>query len=90
MRVFDKFFRVEHQRPAADGEPRGAGIGLYLARQIVEAHGGAIRCGASPRGQGATIVLELPIGDTEIESIRGYDDASRTAAPSSHGAVKSL
>jgi NtrC-family two-component system sensor histidine kinase KinB len=59
LRVFDKFFRVEHQRPAAGGEPRGAGIGLYLARQIVEAHAGTIRCDARPSGGGASFVIAL-------------------------------
>jgi signal transduction histidine kinase len=59
-RIFDKFFRVEHQhtdlRPAA----RGAGIGLYMCRQIVELHGGQIACSAGPEERGTCITVTLP------------------------------
>jgi NtrC-family two-component system sensor histidine kinase KinB len=43
-RVFEKFFRVEHQRGDDRDGVRGTGIGLYLCREIVKAHGGSIRC----------------------------------------------
>jgi len=57
-RVFDKFFRVEHSR---DGDgAKGTGIGLYLCRQIVEAHGGRIRCGPRPDATGTTFEVTLP------------------------------
>jgi NtrC-family two-component system sensor histidine kinase KinB len=58
-RVFEKFFRVEHQQN--DGAPRvkGAGVGLYLCKQIVEAHGGTIRCESGTDGRGARLVIEL-------------------------------
>jgi NtrC-family two-component system sensor histidine kinase KinB len=58
-RVFEKFFRVEHQRPDGLKSVRGAGIGLYLCRQIVEAHGGAIRCEAGEDGRGTRIAIHL-------------------------------
>jgi NtrC-family two-component system sensor histidine kinase KinB len=45
-RVFEKFFRVAHVQPDL-GTPSGAGIGLYVCRQIIEAHGGEIRCDGS-------------------------------------------
>jgi NtrC-family two-component system sensor histidine kinase KinB len=71
-RVFDKFFRVEHERLEGLGAARGAGIGLYLCRQIVEAHGGSIYCEASPRGSGTRIVVELPAEPVEasLESLQ--------------------
>ncbi len=60
--IFDKFFRVEHQ--LGDGRPhaRGAGIGLYMCRQIVELHGGAITCDAGTDGRGTCITLTLLAG----------------------------
>jgi NtrC-family two-component system sensor histidine kinase KinB len=61
-RVFEKFFRVEHQRPAGANGVRGTGIGLYLCRQIVAAHGGRIWCEPGPGGRGARFAVELPRG----------------------------
>jgi signal transduction histidine kinase len=42
----------------------GLGLGLYIARQIVEAHGGHIRVSAAP-SEGSTFTLEIPIAPHE-------------------------
>jgi signal transduction histidine kinase len=55
-RVFERFHRVDEGRARERG---GAGLGLPIARAIVEAHGGRIRAG-SRAGAGTTITLELP------------------------------
>jgi signal transduction histidine kinase len=55
-RVFEKFFR--RQGRSSDG---GAGLGLALCREIVEAHAGTIAVGDSPLG-GAAVHVALPIG----------------------------
>jgi NtrC-family two-component system sensor histidine kinase KinB len=60
-RIFDKFFRVEQHTVGEHGGIWGAGIGLYLCRQIVEAHGGAISCEGGENGSGTTMALVLPI-----------------------------
>jgi signal transduction histidine kinase len=52
-RVFDKFFRVP------DTEPRGTGLGLYIAREIVLGHGGDIGV-ESVRGKGSTFWFTIP------------------------------
>jgi NtrC-family two-component system sensor histidine kinase KinB len=43
-RIFEKFFRVEQQLGSGKSSPNGTGIGLYLCREIIKAHGGAIHC----------------------------------------------
>ncbi len=58
-RLFDRFYRVEGSRDRARG---GAGLGLAICRNIVEAHGGTITAQASPLG-GVAIRVELPLDD---------------------------
>jgi NtrC-family two-component system sensor histidine kinase KinB len=70
-RVFDKFFRVEHYRPGTEGGVRGSGIGLYMAREIVEAHGGSVACGEAPAVHGASFVVVLPVDGAEVASSGG-------------------
>ncbi len=83
-RIFEKFFRVEHET-SENGGVKGVGIGLYLAREIVQAHGGSIRCEAGDGDQGARIVFELPVaGPPEMgrsaTEPRGIANGSRSAA----------
>lgn len=59
-RVFEKFFRVEDHTGAAGDDVRGAGIGLYLCREIIRAHGGSIRCAPGEGGRGTRVAFTLP------------------------------
>jgi two-component system, NtrC family, sensor histidine kinase KinB len=60
-RVFEKFFRIEEPRVPGHTAIQGAGFGLYLCRQIVEAHGDTIWCEAGDHGRGTRIVVELNV-----------------------------
>jgi PAS domain S-box-containing protein len=57
-RVFDKFFR------RADTRPTGSGLGLWISKGLVEAHGGRLMVDSRP-GQGATFRFTLPRDDLE-------------------------
>jgi NtrC-family two-component system sensor histidine kinase KinB len=59
-RIFDKFFRLEHHHTEMRPGARGAGIGLYMCRQIVELHGGTIACAAGSGDRGTRITVTLP------------------------------
>jgi PAS domain S-box-containing protein len=55
-RIFGRFERAVPSQHFA-----GLGLGLYIARQIVEAHGGTIRLDGAP-GEGSTFTVEFPAG----------------------------
>ncbi len=60
-RIFDRFFRADKSRDRATG---GAGLGLAIARQIVELHGGSIEVESRP-GEGTHFRFRLaPCGRT--------------------------
>jgi NtrC-family two-component system sensor histidine kinase KinB len=58
-RVFDKFFRVEDEHPDGPKGVRGTGIGLYLTREIIKAHGGTVACTSGDAGRGTRIAVLL-------------------------------
>jgi signal transduction histidine kinase len=53
--VFERFYRG----PSAAKRTKGAGLGLYLAKAVVEAHGGRIWVESSP-GEGTRVSFSLP------------------------------
>lgn len=56
-RVFERFYRVDG---ALSRRTAGTGLGLYLSRAIIEAHGGTIEVVSAP-GKGATFTFTLPL-----------------------------
>jgi K+-sensing histidine kinase KdpD len=65
-RVFDKFFRAMRDGDSGTHQPSGTGMGLAIAKGIVEAHGGRIWIEDNQDRRGSRVVVALPIGDEEI------------------------
>ena len=59
--VFKRFHRVDRSRSRATG---GAGLGLTIAKQLVEANGGRIRAESAP-GQGSRFIFDLPLAQPD-------------------------
>lgn len=57
--LFDRFYRVDKSRSRAEGG--GSGIGLTIAKAIIEAHGGQIWAESAGEGQGSTFVFTLRV-----------------------------
>ncbi|MGE5777223.1 MAG: sensor histidine kinase, partial [Chloroflexota bacterium] len=56
--LFDRFYQVDRSR--AGGEKHGAGLGLAIVQEILQAHGGRIIV-RSEVGRGTTFVIRLPL-----------------------------
>lgn len=56
--VFERFYRVDKSRSRAGG---GSGIGLTIARHLVEAHGGQIQAASDGPGRGSVFSFTLPV-----------------------------
>jgi signal transduction histidine kinase len=57
--VFENFFRIPGREPR-DPRRAGIGLGLPIARRLVEAQGGLIRIETPASGTGASMALRLP------------------------------
>ena len=59
--IFDEFYRISGELP---DRPQGSGLGLSIARKIVDYHGGSIRVDSTP-GKGSTFFFTIPVAVEE-------------------------
>jgi DNA-binding response OmpR family regulator/nitrogen-specific signal transduction histidine kinase len=84
-RMFERFHRIEaHERAA----PAGTGIGLSLAREVTQLHGGSISV-ESEFGFGAAFTVRLPLGTAHLSESERILDAP-APAPSDRVTVQAL
>jgi len=74
--VFDKFFRATRDGDVRTHQPTGTGMGLAIAKGIVEAHDGKIRIESGRKGKGTRVLFTLPIGDDEVSKEPRYSAAT--------------
>ena len=65
--VFERFRQADSTRARRAG---GLGLGLFIARQLVEAQGGTIRAESAGVGRGATFTVRLPLAHIERRTER--------------------
>jgi signal transduction histidine kinase len=58
-KIWDRFYRIEKSRARKTG---GSGLGLYIAKQIIESHNGEIKVN-SIENEGSTFSIHLPMND---------------------------
>jgi signal transduction histidine kinase len=56
--IFDRFYRVDKSRSRAHG---GSGIGLTIAKHLIEAHGGKIWAESAGENKGSVFLFTLPL-----------------------------
>jgi len=69
-RVFEKFYRVP-KRNSHDSRRTGIGLGLPIARRLVEAQGGRIWIAEPGSGRGTTVAMLLPLAVEQTENEPG-------------------
>ncbi|HEX6369391.1 MAG TPA: ATP-binding protein [Longimicrobium sp.] len=71
--IFGAFWQARH------ADRRGLGLGLSIARGLVEAHGGRIWVESEP-GRGASFVFTLPLADPDVDSAAAADSRPMASA----------
>jgi len=65
-RIFERFYQLDKAR--AGGDDRGAGLGLAIAREIVDSHGGRLTA-QSEVGRGSRFTVQLPVARPDDKTI---------------------
>jgi PAS domain S-box-containing protein len=78
--IFDFFTSINHAPVAAPGS---LGIGLMLARRLIELHGGKVEAFSAGPGQGSEFVVQLPLPGEVLAETISTDEQAEQAPPGS-------
>ena len=68
-----------HRTAARRGTSGGLGIGLHVAKEVVEAHGGNVEARSAGLGRGSQFILRVPL-TTEVPALASEEDALQSSA----------
>ncbi len=74
--IFEQYYRAPNVEEET-GSHTGLGLGLYIARKLVERHAGRIEVQSAP-GEGSAFSIVLPLF---VEATTAYDDVAKLAPP---------
>lgn len=76
-RVFERFYQIEQ---TFCGQVPGAGLGLTMVRQTVDAHGGKVYV-ESQIGKGSTFFIQLPVASREVNAAGTLPQSKSSSSP---------
>ena len=85
-RIFEQFYRLDSSRNSASG---GAGLGLAIAKQIIELHHGSITASSQDEVTEFTIVLPLDPEQAEKAATESLQDQVKVTEMPKNGETKS-
>jgi PAS domain S-box-containing protein len=89
--IFDRFRQGDASTTRSEG---GLGLGLSIAKQIVELHGGTIQAESAGKGRGATFRVLLPLGSQKSQGEHSVVDwpvrASKVGAEDMHARLSGV
>jgi PAS domain S-box-containing protein len=83
--VFDRFRQADSSSTRAFG---GLGIGLAIAKHLVELHSGTIQAESKGPGEGATFTLKLPLARADVSGLTAADAVETAARPTGNGSPR--
>ena len=79
--VFDRFRQADSTTTRQHG---GLGLGLAIARHLVEIHGGTIKAESEGEGKGSTITIQLPLVESTVRDVKVDESRAITSTQPSH------